>query len=543
MHDWEAIVREKLSPLPLSNQHAEDVIEEIAQQLEAAYNEARGQGATEEQAVAEAYRQMGDWETLRSRVFRSVEGGLLPLWQQRGFCAPGRLVVWIALLIALAFLASPGFRQVVTMLPVPRAELEPSVVSRVVSDADLGRLERAGDKERYARALAFVALHSHDNQRAVNAANKAIALDPQLTWIAASVSHAMEPIPGRDPQPWINRLKAWDPDNAYPYLLEASARIAAERSVASGLDSAQFLSAIRTSPAWRSAMDEASRAPRVDFYWDREFALNRDVLEEEGLNQPRLLLAGVFEGPFPDVVEINAYFRVLLDEAHATAKSSRTRAALEKYWHIVSFGDRVNAASQFPLVYAPYRRDALENMLPLLARVGRVDEADALRTILSGDDRSAERAAREYKERERASEISAEIVFASAVCFEVLALATVVWLLLAAILKWRPNVSRSLNWLASGLCFAPPALAVASFALFLTYFPYARSIGTITSRRELVATYAPLMARFSTFASKPSANTWITQMFWPAVWCVAVVIFGAALLKLQYHRRARHDQG
>lgn len=543
MHDWKTVVRQNLSPLPLSNERAEDVIEEIAQQLEAAYNEARGQGATEEQAVAEAYRQMGDWEKLRSRVFQSVEGSLLPIWQQRGVFAPRRFPVWIALALALAFLAIRGFRQAVEMLPVPTIDWERPARRLVVSDTDLSRLERAGDKERYARALAFVALHSYDNQRATNAAEKAIALDPALTWIAAPVSHAMEPIPGRDPQPWIDRLRAWDSDNAYPYMLEASALIAANRQPTIWkIGSTAFGNTLGANSKWLSAMDKASRATRVDFYLDREFALDRQVLEDEGCDRPARLLRAAFEGrAFPDVVEIDAYLRVLLDEARAAGQSGNKEEALEKYWRTVSFAEEIGAASSSPLGYSKYRKDAFQSMLPLLAKAGRLNEATAVRAILSTDDKSTDTATQDYKERLRASSRSAQMVFASAICFEFLGPATAAWLFLAAVLKWKPSFSRALNWVASGLSFAPPAFAVASFALFLSYFPYARSISTITSQRDLATTYVPLMVRFSTFVTSPATEVWITRMFWPSIGCLAVAVAGVLLIRRQQNRRAMLD--
>src|SRR6516164_3980944 len=47
-----------------------------------------------------------------------------------------------------------------------------------------------------------------EDLRAVRAAERAIALNPELTWISAKVSHAGYGIPGYDPHPWIERLKA-----------------------------------------------------------------------------------------------------------------------------------------------------------------------------------------------------------------------------------------------------------------------------------------------------------------------------------------------
>ena len=540
MDDWKAIVREKLSPLPLSNERADDVIEEIALQIESAYDEARREGASEEEALARAFAQSGDWEKLRSRVFRSVEGGLLPVWQQRGVFSPRRFPVWIALLLAFAFLASPGFRQVLTMLPVPRAGLER--LPNVVSDTDLRRLERTGNKQEYARALAYVALHSDDNQRAVNAAVNAIALDPQLTWIAAPFSHALEPLAGRDPKPWIQRLEAWDSGNAYPYMLEATALIAAKRkSNIWKRGSAEFRNNLAADSAWRHAMDKASHAARVDFYFDREFALNKEVLEAQGVNRPEVLLTATFAGAFPHVLEINSYLGLLCDEVRVAAKSGDIEEALSKYWTIVRFDEMISAASPFPFVHLRDRKYAFESVLPLLMKAGQAEQAEAIRASLLASERNAESAVREYKEQQVTNSRSAETVFASALCFEGFGLATVLWLFLAALLKWKPNLSRTLNSLASRLCYAPPALAAASLALFLSYFPYARPLAAITSRRELVTTYVPLLARFSTFVANPSAETWIKRMFWPPIWCVAVAVFGVLLLRLHHEQRASHD--
>lgn len=62
--------------------------------------------------------------------------------------------------------------------------------SQIFSEKALGRIEQSGDKRKYARALAFVALHSFNEEdgRALDAAEKAIRLDPELTWISAKIS-------------------------------------------------------------------------------------------------------------------------------------------------------------------------------------------------------------------------------------------------------------------------------------------------------------------------------------------------------------------
>ena len=100
MPDWKEIIRQKLGKLPLTNGRQDEVIEELAQQLESAYEEALAKGAGEE-ALRSSLAQFPDWEKLRREVFQSVEGTWLPVWEQRGFFAPRRAPVWIALALTL----------------------------------------------------------------------------------------------------------------------------------------------------------------------------------------------------------------------------------------------------------------------------------------------------------------------------------------------------------------------------------------------------------------------------------------------------------
>jgi hypothetical protein len=87
MPDWKKIVREKLGSLPLTNGRRDEVIEELAQQLESAYEEALAQGIHEQEAMRGSLDQFKDWENLRNEVFQSVEGTHLPIWEQSGIFA------------------------------------------------------------------------------------------------------------------------------------------------------------------------------------------------------------------------------------------------------------------------------------------------------------------------------------------------------------------------------------------------------------------------------------------------------------------------
>jgi hypothetical protein len=333
MPDWKWIVREKLGTLPLGNGRREEVIEELAEQLASAYEEARGEGMDEQEAMRSSIAQFQGWEKLRSQVFQAVEGTRLPVWEQNGVFAPRRRrPVWIALGLSVLLFALPAFRQALQVVSILGADPRPWS-SRVFSESDLRSIEHSRDKEKYARALAFVALHSpkEEDLRAMRAAEKAIALNPELTWISAKVSHAGYMIPGYDPHPWIERLKAWDPQNGFPYLLEADANVhwweppwTQYAATPAGLRQA-----LAGEPRWRLPMERAFRSPRLDFYEAQQFALDRRVLEEQGFDRPDMLLAARWSGAHPDLVAVRLYAGMQLDDVGKSAeKAGRTDDAL-----------------------------------------------------------------------------------------------------------------------------------------------------------------------------------------------------------------------
>jgi hypothetical protein len=123
MPDWKRIVGEKLGTLPLSNGRREEVIEELAEQLASAYEEALGEGMDEQEAMRSSVAQCKDWEKLRSQVFQSVEGTRLPVWVQNGVFAPRRRPVWIALGLSVLLFALPAFRQALQVVHRPTHSL------------------------------------------------------------------------------------------------------------------------------------------------------------------------------------------------------------------------------------------------------------------------------------------------------------------------------------------------------------------------------------------------------------------------------------
>jgi hypothetical protein len=554
MPDWKKIVREKLGRLPLHNGRREEVIEELAQQLESAYEEALARGITEQEALRRSLAQFKDWEKLRSEVFHSVEGTRLPVWEQNAFFSPRRLPVWIALALTLLLLAAPSFRQALAILPVP-GEGDPwAWTPRVFSEKALRRIEQSGDKQKYARALAFVALHSpeEDDLRAAQAAGKAIALDPRLTWISAKVSHATYLIPGYDPHPWIERLKAWDPQNAFPYLLEADANVhyweppwTKYNAATSGLREA-----LAAEPRWHIPMEKAFAAPRMDFYGAKQFDLDRQVLQEQGLDRPDMLLLDTWSQAMPDFQAMSMYAEIQVKDVGENAeKDGRTEDAIAAYYNVIHFAEKLQvegSTNSRVFIAAWLQREPCEKMASLLRRKGRGGEAAAFETTLAALS-AADPSKNPYYFGFRSANRVAAARSAHAAAFfgllvMLLGIATAVWLISVITLKWKPDLNRALNRLTSVLCLAPPLLLLGCLALFLIYYPHARSIGQFASGRELDEAFGLF---FVNLYQRPNfdnyADIWFNRMFWPSVWCAGIALAGAILLSW-VARRTRPDR-
>jgi hypothetical protein len=74
MPDWRQLLRERLPPLALPGPREEEIREELAQQLEQSWENARAAGAGETEAAARALSQMGDWRLLADEIVAAELG-------------------------------------------------------------------------------------------------------------------------------------------------------------------------------------------------------------------------------------------------------------------------------------------------------------------------------------------------------------------------------------------------------------------------------------------------------------------------------------
>jgi hypothetical protein len=71
MPDWKQYVRDNLPPLALGPERELEMVDELAQHLEAVYVDARAEGASEQDAFKRAKAHIKDWQVLESELIRS----------------------------------------------------------------------------------------------------------------------------------------------------------------------------------------------------------------------------------------------------------------------------------------------------------------------------------------------------------------------------------------------------------------------------------------------------------------------------------------
>lgn len=540
MHDWKEIVRRRLTPLPLEPARREEVIEELSHQLEDAYKEALSAGASEPEALRRSLAQFNDWDNLRKDVFRAVKAEELPVWQQRGILSPKRPWVWAALVLSLALLALSGFRQALVTLSIPLemgASQEGFFSIRIP-----GQIESRAITQADARALAFVALHHPDMNRAASAAEKAIAMDAHLTWISARFARAY-PLE-HNPAPWIARLKAWDPDNAFPYLLEAGAFFDKASSAAGWMSRSPLEQrrAMANESDFLNPMKRAFAAPKYDNYAAQRFELDRAVLQQRGWDRPDLLMFAQASRPFPNLLAIRTYAQYLvMDVGGAAEKAGRNEEAAAQYRIVAKFGVRMQEASRDlieRLIAMGIRQISYEHLSPLLRRQGRTEEAVLLESQVA-DLHDAWEFAREHLSEDGAASRAAPLVLISGVAVLVFAAATLAWLGSVILLRWKENASSLLNHFASVASLAPPLLLLASLSLYGTYYPYVRHINQFENEGQLARDLGPFWESLAgVWMGLPLyQGSWLRMMLWPTVWCIVVAVVGAIILRWVASRR------
>ena len=529
MLDWKKLARERLGSLPLDESKRDEIVEELAQQLEAAYQDELARGTNPIEAARRSVTQFQDWEELRGEIFRSASGARLPIWQQKGILSPRRPVVWVALAVSLAFLAVPCFQKALHITPF--AAWPDAWSSSAFSSRALQRIEKSRDTNKYARSLAYVALHSPDERQSTQAAERAMALDPQLTWICAKMSRTNFPPPGYDSGRWIQRLEAWDPENAYVYLLAAGVARNSGPSTHSpryAPFTADLRHALFADPGWRASMEQAFSAKRWDIYALEEYALDRQVLLENGLDRPDMLLSASAALPIPNSDFLQMYAD---DVAEQEEQAGHPEQVLVVYSRVASIAHDLSAGSTDGERFAAARlaKGSSKQVTRILRSLGRNVGSDPVVLTLASIPASDPRT--EFNRLLDSPACRAgRIVGLSSAAFLALACLSALWLVCILALRVQPGLSRFMNSVARALSWAPLFLPLSCLEVFLTFSPYVRSLADYGSPQALHETLGAFFIGAFYLRYSVLTNIWIQRMFWPTLWCALVCLFGLWLL-------------
>lgn len=438
----------------------------------------------------------GAWDTALGWISARNEGAVMK---------QARITAASALLLALGFFLLPSFRQAIGVAgdslnyyPVPwNQRFEGAfLASHAGADHELDRLRIEAVRDRDAKMLAYVAVHEERKDAAADAAEKAVAIDPQWTWVyyvlagrdAADLRYHSSP----ESAGWLEKLRNWDPQNAVVYLLQAQRVEQSELTTSHDRD---VRKKIFVNGVWLESMEHALDAPKYDAYVQHRLDLERDIARRRGFNDPLRLAVAMLSHPTPtpSLVMAHTYARSILRSASEPSKLA------EQAQRVVSFGERLMGADSEmeQLMGEAIALDGYEKLQSVAASesqafiAARIAELKAVRS--------------EERQRNRASWVMMNAFAVNAaivdVCFILIFGAAIVIVVSAAASVYRRIQGR--HRVSTTLFGAIGTMLVACVVCFVAYLPYARLTAQIMDPRSSARGTAPLLASFFSFAISP----------------------------------------
>ncbi len=259
------------------------------------------------------------------------EGGLTPK-HSRLFA-----IAILAASVLLLFLLPLGRTAVSTVLATWRGyEMTPGDQREIV------HIALQAEKDKDARSLAFAALANPASEQGMHWADEAVAMDPSLTWIYSGRFY--RPVDWAEPAPWDDRLRAYDPDNAFVYLLSSEE---VSQPLAISLATADKLQSVLAQNAkWRSTMESAIHAPRYDAYADKEWQLISYVWERHPALSPSIIGYAVWSGRIPNLVTLRMFTDIEIGRAQQAASAGHLGEARKILGTLDSFGERLSGGGK-----------------------------------------------------------------------------------------------------------------------------------------------------------------------------------------------------
>ena len=432
------------------------------------------------------------------------------------------LVTVAALALLLIPSANQGLRAVVASWQPNYDATEHNQLLKIAQEA-----ESRGD----AKSLAFVGMRISSHDQSVSLCNKAVALDPSLTWIFSQGYYATFWVPqARD---WGAKLAAWDPGNAVAFIVQAQAR-AAELDPKVNDYAMLPREKIESDPQWLDDGRKALESPRFDSYRNRRLALDRDVIRALGIKDPIMIGSDGLRAGWVNDWPVRVYSNQLLKDAKAAAERGDKQTATREAWEVAHFGELMRAHGVTEMDRRSginFMRAAYPILQPLLASEGRRDEAAMIAGELEATRPGAAGSGALYSPwteagfaRVRDASIAMHLSTACSVLFASASLIAGLWFLAG-----RYSVGLRSGKFYRVMChfarYSPAGLLVSLAVLAVTYSPVASAVSTYLDQPLSNRTTLSLTEIYFSVSYVPEQLVYSNHApYYPAFWVVVMAL-------------------
>jgi hypothetical protein len=243
----------------------------------------------------------------------------------------------------------------------------------------LEKLAARAEKENDARTLAFVGLITPNSEEGTRLANKAVSLDPSLTWIYASRFYRPREVP--QPPEWFARLHSFDPGNAFIYLTAADA--VAQPRITALLEHhtpapAEIEAALVSDPQWVAQMEAAFRAPRYDDYVRKHWELICYEWNRDPALSPAIIGHGLWSHRIPNTENLKIFANFEIHRAQQALADGHPDLAAGILQQIDGFAGHMSEQAETPferMSALELSRQSAQEFKNLYSTTGRAREA------------------------------------------------------------------------------------------------------------------------------------------------------------------------
>ncbi len=427
-----------------------------------------------------------------------------------------RLSTWLLLLLSLAFFFVRAFRQAVEA-PLANvwwvgtyaqtlsrgsaySKAEPSpwlarlfTVSRYASPERLRTMADDALRRKDYEFVAFATLElppQPDQDGILRLADQVATARHDLTWIYLPLCLRMTSEEGspnlsekeqEEIRLRLDKLQAYDPDNAAPHLVRA--RLVAAK------------------PEWQREMEIVFTQPRLDSYTIRAFDLTRKVFLERGWHHPLVFVSTIEDYPPLDYSQAQHYARVLVEErGRAAEDAGRMDEALRDYLRVAQFGLRLKLQASTPweeLAGETIEGEGVRHLPSAFRKAKRDDEARLFEYL---EKRELQVRTRPAAPLEVASNYDWSALMAnfSAVLVALFLAISLISVVYANVTRQTESAERRsvFELLRAAQNYAPVFLFASCIALYLASIPFAQNFAHYMTTQERLTFVPPdLIAR------------------------------------------------